>query len=270
MGARRGFLTSESMALRTLDLTDRVAVVIGGTSGLGRAIALALAEAGAHVVASSRRREMVDRVANEIEALERGTVRQTVDATDRASIDALRDATLRKFGCVEILVNASGKTIKKPAVEFTESEWRDILDANVTSALRGCQSFYEPLKRSGRGRVINIASLSSFRGCFQVAPYGSAKAALVSLTQTLAVEWAKDAIHVNAIAPGVFPTAFNAEFLNGTDRGQEFLTRTPLRRFGRPEEVGGVAVLLASDAASFITGETIAVDGGFLASGVNV
>lgn len=258
------------MGLKTLDLTDRVAVVIGGTSGLGRAIALALAEAGANVVASSRRQEMVDETAAEIEALGRGTLRQTVDASDRGLIDTLRDAALRQFGRIDILVNAAGKTMKKAAVEFAEAEWRDILDANVTTALRGCQSFYEPLKRNGRGRVINIASLGSFRGCFQVAAYCAGKAALVALTQTLAVEWAKDGINVNAIAPGVFPTALNANLLNGTGRGKEFLTRTPMGRYGRPEELGGAAVLLASDAASFITGETIAIDGGFLASGVNV
>jgi NAD(P)-dependent dehydrogenase (short-subunit alcohol dehydrogenase family) len=259
-----------AMGLKALDLTGRVAVVIGGTSGLGRAIALALAEAGADVVASSRRPELVEEVAAAITALERRTLVQTVDAGDRPSIDHLRDVTVDCLGCVDILVNAAGYTSKKPAQAFSETEWLDIPNANVTTAFRACQSFYPLLKESGRGRVINIASVSSFRGCYKVAPYGSDKAALVALTQTLAVEWGAEGINVNAIVPGVFPTTLNAGLLHGTPRGQEFLTRTPMRRFGKPEELGGVAVLLASDAASFITGETIAVDGGFLASGVNV
>lgn len=257
------------MGLKTLDLEGRVAAVIGGTSGLGRAAALALAEAGAHVVASSRQFERVARVATEIEAFGRRTLRQTVDASDRSSIDLLRDAILKQFGTLHILVNAVGKTIKKPTLEFTESEWQELLDANVTTVLRAAQSFYEALRQSGSGRVINIASLASSRGFYQVAPYCAGKAAVVALTQGLAVEWAKAGIRVNAIVPGVFPTSFNADLLNGTERGREMLVRTPLGRFGRPEEIGGVVVLLASDGASFLTGETIAVDGGYLASGVN-
>lgn len=257
------------MGLRTLDLHERVAAVIGGTSGLGRAASLALAEAGAHVIASSRRFDAVSNVAAEIEALGSRTLRQTVNASDRHSIDLLRDAILSEFGAVHILVNAVGKTIKKAALEFTEGEWQQLMDANVTTVLRGAQSFYGALRQSGSGRVINIASLASFRGFYQVAPYAAGKTAVVALTQALAIEWAKSGIRVNAIVPGVFPTSFNAELLNGTERGREMLVRTPLGRFGGPEEIGGAVVLLASDAASFITGQTIAVDGGYLASGVN-
>jgi NAD(P)-dependent dehydrogenase (short-subunit alcohol dehydrogenase family) len=257
------------MGLKALDLEGRIAVVVGGTSGLGRAAALALAEAGADVVASSRSLERVCRTADEIEALGRTTLRKAVNAASRASIDELRDAVLDRFGAMHILVNAVGRTLKKPVVEFTEDEWREILDANVTTVLRACQSFYEPLKQSGRGRVINIASMASFRGFFQVAPYGAGKAGVAGLTQAIAVEWARAGIHVNAVVPGMFPTAFNFGLLNGTERGREMLSRTPLGRFGSPEEIAGAVVLLASDAASFITGATIAVDGGYLASGVN-
>lgn len=143
------------------------------------------------------------------------------------------------------------------------------MDTNLTGALRACQSFYQALRDSGRGRVINVASLGSFLAFHQVAAYCAAKTALLSLTRSLACEWARDGISVNAIAPGVFPTELNEELVDSTPRGQELLMRTPMRRFGKMEELVGLAVLLASDGASFLTGQCIAVDGGFLASGVN-
>jgi NAD(P)-dependent dehydrogenase (short-subunit alcohol dehydrogenase family) len=170
---------------------------------------------------------------------------------------------------VDILLNAAGQTFRKPTVDVAEADWDRIMNINLTGTLRACQSFHAPLKASGRGRVINIASLSSFVSLNEVAAYAASKAAVLSLTKSLAIEWAKDDICVNAIAPGVFPTELNASLLNGTERGREFLLRTPMKRFGRPEELVGAALLLASDAASFITGQSIAVDGGFLCSGVN-
>jgi len=254
---------------KCLDVADRVAVVVGATSGLGREIALGLAEYGADVVPTGRRRECVDVVCGQIERLGRETLSQTADVTDRRSIDALRDAVLDRFGRVDILVNAAGHTFRQPTARVSDDEWSDLMDTNLSGALRACQSFYEPLKAAGRGRIINIASLGSFLAFHEVAAYCAAKAALVSLTRSLACEWAKDGIAVNAIAPGIFPTELNSVFVNDTPRGQELLTRTPMGRFGRPEELVGIAVLLASDAASFLTGQCIAVDGGFLASGVN-
>ncbi|HLK47371.1 MAG TPA: glucose 1-dehydrogenase [Bryobacteraceae bacterium] len=255
--------------LKSLDLSGRVAVVIGGTSGLGRAIALGLAEAGADVVATGRREALVQEACEHIERAGRHSLAVVTDVSDRRSVDVLRDRVLESFGQVDILVNAAGRVARRPTLAVSEEEWRDTMDVNTTGALRACQSFYEPLAAFRRGRVINIASLNSFVALTEVAAYAASKSALLSLTRSLAVEWAPSGVNVNAIAPGVFRTDFNRKLLDETERGRELLMRTPMKRFGCAEELIGAAILLASDGASFITGQCIVVDGGFLASGVN-
>lgn len=251
------------------DLSGRVAVVIGSTSGLGRTIALGLAEYGADVVPSGRRAEQLNEVCAEIERKGRQTLHQPSDVTDRDSIHALRDAVLARFHRVDILINAAGYSLRRPTIALTEEEWSGLIDTMLNGTLRACQLFHEPLRASGRGRIINIASLSSFLGFHQVAGYAAAKTGVLSLTRSLACEWARDGIMVNAIVPGVFPTDLNRHLIMGTPRGNEMLMRTPMGRFGDAEELVGAAVLLASDGASFLTGQAIAVDGGYLASGVN-
>ena len=252
-----------------LDIRDRVIVLIGSTSGIGRALATGFGEHGAIVIPSGRREEQLQEVCREIDPKGDRTLCCTTDVRSRDSIDALRDSVTRKFGRIDVLVNAAGITFKQPTVSVAEDQWHDLMDTDLTGVLRACQSFYEPLKRSGRGRIINIASLGSYLGFYQVAAYAAAKTAVLSLTRSLGCEWAKDGICVNAIVPGVFPTELNRKLIMGTPRGDEMLMRTPMGRFGKPEELLGAAILLASDGASFITGQTIAVDGGYLASGVN-
>lgn len=257
------------MVSRPFDLNGKTAVVIGGTSGIGRAIALGLAESGADVVPTSRRSENVELVAGEIESRGRRTLRITSDVSDRSSLVRVLEGCLQNFGQVDILVNSAGRTARTPTIDLPEEGWNDVLETNLTGVLRACQVFGSHMLKRGYGRIVNVASLSSFVAFYEVAAYSASKAAVASLTKSLAIEWASRGVCVNAIAPGVFRTALNQALLDETARGQELLQRTPAKRFGRVDELAGPAVFLASEAASFINGEVLVVDGGFLASGVN-
>lgn len=257
------------MSYPGFDLNGRTAVVIGGTSGIGRAIAHGLAQAGADVVCTSRRTEEVEKTALEIEGLGRRTIRCASDVASRESIEHLLAECVKSFGKVDILVNSAGRTKREPTIDQSEDEWNAVLETNLNGTLRSCQIFGRHMLSNGYGRIINIASLASFVSLFEVAAYSASKAAVASLTKSLAIEWAKHGVNVNAIAPGVFRTALNQKLLDETPRGQEFLARTPMGRFGKVEELAGAAVFLASEAASYVTGELLVVDGGFLASGVN-
>lgn len=252
-----------------LDLTNKTAVVIGGTSGIGLALARGLAEAGANVVPTGRREELVKKAAAEIVALGRRSLAQPCDVTDNSSIEQLLESACKEFGSVQILVNCAGRTKKMATVDFPESEWNAIIETNLTGTLRACRVFGRHMVDQRYGRIVNIASISSLVSLYQVAAYSASKAAVASLTKSLAIEWAPSGVCVNALVPGVFRTDLNAGLLDGTERGKEFLVRTPMRRFGKVEELVGATVFLASDAASYVTGHLLVVDGGMLCSGVN-
>ena len=253
----------------SLELTGKVAVVLGGTQGIGRALSLGMAEAGADVVACARTVEKVEATAKEIEEKGRRTLRVTSDVSDTASLERLLEECVKEFGKVDIRVCCAGRTRRQPTLEMTDAGWEAIIDTNLTGTLRACRVFGRHMISNGYGRIINIASLSSFVALYEVAAYAASKAAVASLTKSLAVEWARHGVNVNAIAPGVFKTDLNRELLETTGRGREFEMRTPMGRFGKVDELAGAAVFLASEAASFVTGEILVVDGGFLASGVN-
>lgn len=257
------------MTYSRLELNGKVAVVIGGTSGIGLAIARGMAEAGADVVPTSRRQEQVDAAVQEIESRGRRSLRISSDVSDRNSLQNVLDESIKAFGKVDIMVNSAGRTKRAPTLEFSEQDWNDIIDTNLTGTLRAAQVFGRHMLERESGSIINIASLSTFVALYEVAAYSASKAAVASLTKSLAIEWGQRGVRVNAIAPGVFRTPLNEKLLDETERGREFLIRTPMKRFGKVEELAGAAIFLASDAASFVNGEILAVDGGFLASGVN-
>ena len=249
-------------------IRGKIAVVLGGTSGIGQAIARGYAQAGATVIASSRDQAKVEAMAREIERLGSPTLRITADVQDRAGLETLSQATVEAFGRVDILVVTSGVLQKMPSADFPEQEWNRIIDINLNGAFRANQVFGRQMIRQMSGAIINTCSLTSFVSFSEVAAYGAGKAGVMLLTKSLACEWAKYNVRVNALAPGVFRTPLNAHLLDIPERSAAIISKTPMGRLGRVEELVGAAIFLASEASSFVTGQVIAVDGGFLAKGI--
>lgn len=249
------------------DISGKIAVVTGGTSGLGRAIALGMAQAGATVYAGSRDPGKVADTRAALRAAGPDNDAVALDVADPQSVERTFADVRARSGRLDILVNAAGITHKAPAIEMALEDWERVLRTNLTGTFLCCQAAARIMQENGGGAIVNIASLASYVGLSWVAAYGASKAAVKELTQVLAVEWADLGIRVNAIAPGVFPTPLNRALIEGTPRGNWLKAHAPMNRFGNPEELVGAAIFLCSPAASFITGETLAVDGGFLACG---
>jgi NAD(P)-dependent dehydrogenase (short-subunit alcohol dehydrogenase family) len=249
-------------------LKNRVAVVLGGTSGIGLAIARGYAQAGAVTIASSRDQAKVDATAAELESLGARTLRIASDVQDRASLQRLCDETVLAYGQVDILVVTSGALKKTPTAELSEEDWTRVVDINLNGSFRANQIFGRQMLKQQRGSIINTCSMTTFVSFSEVAVYSASKAGVHMLTKSLACEWATQGVRVNAIAPGVFRTPLNTKALDIPERMAAIIGRTPMGRVGQVDELVGIAIFLASDASSFVTGQTIPVDGGFLAKGI--
>ncbi|HUQ94488.1 MAG TPA: SDR family oxidoreductase [Bryobacteraceae bacterium] len=249
-------------------LKDKVAVVLGGTSGIGQAIARGFSQAGAAVVASSRDIDKVDAMGREFDLAGTPTLRLASDVQDRQSLERLCQEVVRTFGKVDVLVVTSGVLKKMPTVDMSEEDWSRVIDINLNGSFRANQIFGRQMLAQKSGSIINTCSLTSFVTFNEVTAYAASKSGVVMLTKQLAAEWAPQGVRVNAIAPGIFRTPLNAHVIDLPERKAALLPRTPMGRVGNVEELVGVAIYLASAASSFTTGQVIAVDGGFLAKGV--
>ena len=248
--------------MKTKELTDKIALVTGASKGLGKAIAVALAEAGATVALVSRDKTLLAEVAGKIG--KRAAVFPT-DVSDEAAVLALEKAVIARFGKLHILVNNAGINLRKPVTDFTLTEWNRIQTTNVTSAFLMCRAFVPHLKGHGYGRIINMTSMMSHISLPGRTAYSTSKAALLGFTKALALELAPDQITVNGISPGPCATEINQALLDDAELSRFFLSRIPVGRWGRPEEVAQLALHLCSESAGFITGTDIVMDGGWTA-----
>lgn len=255
------------------DLSGKVALVTGGATGLGRAIAQGLLDHGAKILIGSRRLPTVEETVAEMTAGASSSDPMVggvaLDVTVESSAERACRRAIDLFGRLDILVNSAGFQLRKPTFELTAEEFNKMYDTHVTGSLRCCHAAGRIFREQHQGAIINIASISSFVDLVEVAAYASAKSAVMGLTRSLANEWAPHGIRTNAIAPGFFPTDLNRHLITNTDRGRRVLEHTPMARFGDQHEIAGAAIFLASDAASFVNGHTLVVDGGYLAAGVS-
>lgn len=258
------------MSQTQFDLSGQTALVTGGSSGLGRAIALGLAQAGARVYVGSRDSSKVADAVAELSGIGTGHGGVTLDVADYESIDCALAEVVSQAGGLQILVNAAGMIQRTPSLDVEMGEFERIYRTNILGLFKCCQAAGKVMREGGGGAIVNIASISAGFGFADVAAYSSSKAAVINLTRSLANDWAQHGIRVNAINPGVFPTPLNRQLIEGTPRGEWFLAHTPMGRFGNASELAGAAVYLASPAASYCTGEVLTVDGGFCARGVGV
>ncbi len=244
-------------------LTERVAVVTGASRGLGRAMAVELGAAGAKLALVGRDRAKLDETAAEAAKAGAETAVFVADVTDEAQVRALEQGVRERFGRVDILVNNAGMNIRKPLVEYTLDEWNTVLDTNLTSVFLVSRSFIPMMKGRGYGRIINLASMMSHVSLPGRTAYSASKAAMLGVTRALAQELADDGITVVAISPGPFATEINTALIENPELNKQFLSNIPLGRWGKAEEIGKLALYLCSDAAGFITGSDVVIDGGW-------
>lgn len=258
--------TSTSNVLNLFNLSGRRALVTGGSQGLGRVIAEALAQAGAEIVITSRRLDHCERTANEIaELTQRKTIAIAADVTQEADIDRLFDEANQQLGAIDILVNSAGLNIRGPAAELSSSNWDDVLNVNLKAPFMMARRFGPAMASRGWGRIINLGSILSVIGIAGRTPYASSKAGVLGLTRTLAMEWAKNGVTVNALCPGPFATEMNRPLLNDPVQFEAFVSKIPMGRWGDLHELSGAALFLASDASSYMTGNALYIDGGWTA-----
>lgn len=253
------------------DLKGKVAIITGGTSGIGQGIALGMAKLGCDVVPTSEpgTESRIKETVRQLESLGVQTFEIATDVTDVKQVEKLVQTTLEKFGHIDILVNSAGITIRRPSVEMTEEEWDKVIDVNLKGTFLTCQKVGQVMLKQGSGSIINIASLCSYVAYPEVVSYCASKGGVLMLTRALAIEWAKQGVRVNGIAPGDVMTPLTEVLLaKGTERRKRVDARIPMGRFCEIDELVGAAIFLASDASRYITGHTIVVDGGHLAEGI--